>query len=215
MKRRVVRGNRSKAPRTQREQLVAFLQAQGIARLAEIRRAGVTAATVSRLEREGVVTKLSRGIYQLADTVLDGNHSLAEAAKRVPKGVICLVSALAFHGITDQMPRRVWIAIGSKGWKPHVDRPPLRIVRFADKFLRDGVKMHWIEGVSVPIFGVAKTIADAFRHRRSVGTDVAVPALKAALRQRKTTPSEIAACAMRSGVWNSLRPYLEAFTAHG
>ena len=200
-------------PRPQREQLAAFLHERGIARLAEIRRAGITAATVSRLEREGFVTRLGRGLYQLADAAQEGNHSLAEAAKRVPKGVICLVSALAFHGITDQMPRRVWIAIGPKNWKPQIDYPPLRVVRFADKFLRDGVETHDIEGVSVPIFAVAKTIADVFRHRRSVGIDVAVPALKEALRQRKTTPSEISACAMRSGVCNTLRPYLEAFTA--
>jgi predicted transcriptional regulator of viral defense system len=145
-------------------------------------RAGITAATVSRLEREGFVARLGRGLYQLADAVPDGNDSLAEATKRVPKGVICLVSALAFHGITDQMPRRVWMAIGPKSWKPQIDSPPLRIVRFADKFLRDGVEIHGIEGVPVPIFGVAKTIADAFRHRSSLGTDIAVPALKEALR---------------------------------
>jgi predicted transcriptional regulator of viral defense system len=215
MKAQETRGTVSAEPRTQREQLTALLRERGIARLAEIRRAGITAATVSRLEREGFVTKLGRGLYQLADAAPDGNHSLAEAAKRVPKGVICLVSALAFHGITDQMPRRVWIAIGPKEWKPQIDYPPLRIVRFADKFLRDGVETHDIEGVSVPIFGVAKTIADIFRHRQSVGTDVAVPALKEALRQRKATPSEISACAMQSGVWNALRPYLEAFTADG
>jgi hypothetical protein len=215
MKAQATRGTVSPGPRPQREQLIAFLRERGIARLAEIRRAGITAATVSRLQREGVITRLSRGLYQLADAEPEGNHSLAEAAKRVPKGVICLVSALAFHGITDQMPRRVWIAIGSKDWKPQIDYPPLRIVRFADKFLRDGIEMHDIEGVSVPIFSVAKTIADVFRHRRSVGTDVAVPALKEALRHRKTTPSEISACAMRSGVWNALRPYLEALTADG
>lgn len=215
MKTQETRGTVSTELPTQREQLAVFLRGRGIARLAEIRRAGITAATVSRLEREGFVTKLGRGLYQLADAAPEGNHSLAEAAKRVPRGVICLVSALAFHGITDQMPRRVWIAIGPKDWKPQIDYPPLRIVRFADKFLRDGVETHDIEGVPVPIFGVAKTIADAFRHRRSVGTDVAVPALKEALRQRKTTPSEISACAMRGGVWNALRPYLEAFTADG
>jgi predicted transcriptional regulator of viral defense system len=131
----------------------------------------------------------------------------------VPKGVICLVSALAFHGITDQMPRRVWIAIGPKDWKPRIDYPPLRIVHFADKYLREDIETHEIEGVAVPIFGVAKTIADAFRHRRSVGIDVAISALKEALRQRKATPSEISAWAIKGGVWNVLRPYLEAFTA--
>lgn len=215
MKAQVTRGIVSEQPPTQREQLAAFLRERSIARLAEIRRAGITAATVSRLEREGFVTRLGRGLYQLADAAPEGNHSLAEAAKMVPKGVICLVSALAFHGITDQMPRRVWIAIGPRDWKPQIDYPPLRIVRFADKFLRDGVGMHGIEGVSVPIFRVAKTLADVFRHRRSVGIDVAVLALREALRQRKTTPSEISACAMRGGVWNTLRPYLEAFTADG
>ena len=217
MKACAVRGNvpfRSGAG-GQRDQLAALLRQRGIARLAEIRQAGITAATVSRLQREGLVTKLGRGLYQLADAPTEGNHSLAEAAKRVPKGVICLVSALAFHGVTDQLPRRVWIAIGSKDWKPTVDYPPLRIVRFADKFLRGGVETHDIEGVSVPIFGVAKTIADAFRHRRSVGTDVVAAALRESLRQRKATPSEISDWAMRSGVWNLLRPYLEALTADG
>jgi len=215
MKAQATRGTVSGEPGTQRERLAAFLRERGIARLAEIRRTGITAATVSRLEREGFVTRLGRGLYQLADATPDGNHSLAEAAKRVPKGVICLVSALAFHGITDQMPRRVWIAIGPKDWKPQIEYPPLRIVRFADKFLRDGAETHDIEGVPVPIYGVAKTIADVFRHRRSIGIDVAVPALKEALRQRKATPSEISACAIRGGVWNALRPYLEAFTADG
>lgn len=205
----------SRAPRPQREQLTAFLYARGIARLHEIRRAGITAATVSRLEREGLVTRLGRGLYQLADAPLEGNHSLAEAAKRVPKGVVCLVSALAFHGLTDQMPRRVWIAIGPKDWKPQIDYPPLRIVHFADRFLREDVENHTIEGVTVPIFGIAKTIADAFRHRRSVDTTIAVQALRETLRQRKATPAEIARCAVQGGVWTTLRPYLEALTADG
>jgi predicted transcriptional regulator of viral defense system len=212
MKSQVSRGTVSGKIQLQREQLAAFLRERGIARLAEIRRAGITAATVSRLEREGVVTRLSRGLYQLANAIPEGNHSLAEASKRVPRGVICLVSALAFHGITDQIPRSVWIAIGSKNWKPQIDYPPLRVVRFADKFLHDNVETHDIEGVAVPIFGVAKTIADVFRHRRSVGTDVALFALKEALRQQKTNPSDISACAMGSSVWRALRPYLEALT---
>ncbi|MBS1832402.1 MAG: type IV toxin-antitoxin system AbiEi family antitoxin domain-containing protein [Acidobacteria bacterium] len=214
MKPQVIRGTVSKPPRSQREQLTAYLERHGIARLAEIRRTGITAATVSRLEREGLVVRLGRGIYQLAGAAAESNHSLAEVAKRVPKGVICLVSALAYHGITDQLPRRVWIAIGQKDWKPQIDYPPLRIVRFASSHLRTGVEHHRIEGVSVPIFGVAKTIADTFRHR-TVGRDVAVGALKEALRQRKTTPSEISEWAMKSHVWKIVQPYLEAFTSDG
>ncbi|HJU14851.1 MAG TPA: type IV toxin-antitoxin system AbiEi family antitoxin domain-containing protein [Stellaceae bacterium] len=215
MNKPIIEGNIPSESGSQRHRLAGLLRARGIARLHEIRHAGITAATVSRLEREGVVTRLGRGLYQLTDAPLEGNHSLAEAAKRVPRGVICLLSALAFHGLTDQMPRRVWIAIGPKDWKPRIDHPPLRIVRFADRFLREGVETHEIESVPVPIFGITKTIADVFRHRRSVDTAVAVHALREALRQRKATPAEIARCAVQGGIWTTLRPYLEALTADG
>jgi predicted transcriptional regulator of viral defense system len=211
----IIHGIVSPEPPRQQDRLTAFLRARGIARLHEIRRAGITAATVSRLEREGVVARLGRGLYQLTDALPEGNHSLAEAAKRVPRGVVCLVSALAFHGLTDEMPRRVWIAIGPRQWKPRIDYPPLRIVRFADRFLRDGVEIHEIEGVPVPVFGIAKTIADVFRHRRSVGIAIAIQALREALRQRKATPAEIARSAVQGGVWKTLRPYLEALTVDG
>lgn len=200
-------------PPTQRQQLADFLREHGIARLADIRRAGITAATVCRLERAGLINRLGRGLYQMADADTESYHTLAEAARRVPKGVICLLSALAFHGVTDQMPRKVWVAIGPKAWKPQVDDPPLRIVRFTEKFLLDGIENHVIEGVSVPIHGLVKTLADAFRHRRSVGTDVVVQSLKEALRQGRTTPAEIAAAAARGGVWTGMRPYLEALVA--
>lgn len=200
-------------PPTQRQQLADFLREHGIARLADIRRAGITAATVCRLERAGLINRLGRGLYQMADADTESYHTLAEAARRVPKGVICLLSALAFHGVTDQMPRKVWVAIGPKAWKPQVDDPPLRIVRFAEKFLLDGIENHVIEGVSVPIYGLVKTLADAFRHRRSVGTDVVVQSLKEALRQGRTAPAEIAAAAARGGVWTGMRPYLEALVA--
>jgi predicted transcriptional regulator of viral defense system len=215
MKSPIVQGNLSDVRPTQRERTIAFLRTHGMARLAELAREGVTAATVSRLEHEGTITKLGRGLYQLSDAQLDTHHSLAEASKRVPKGVVALVSALAYHGVTDQMPRRVWIAIGRKDWTPKVDYPPLRIVRYPDALLHDAVERHAIEGVSVPIFGVARSIIDAFRYRRSVGIDVAVQALKETLRQRKATPGEIAEAAARARVWPTLQPYLEALTADG
>src|SRR5512138_661434 len=103
-------------PRSQRQIAQALLKARGIVRLTELRAAGITAATVSRMERDGEVIRLARGLYQLPDAQLDANHSLAEAAKRLPRGVICLVSALAFHGLTDQLPKKVWMAIGKSDW---------------------------------------------------------------------------------------------------
>ncbi len=199
---------------SQREQAQALLRERGILRLVELREAGVTAATMSRMERAGEVIRLSRGVYQLADAELDPNHSLAEAAKRVPKGVVCLVSALAFHGLTDHLPPKVWMAIGPKDWAPKRDGTPIRIVRFTDSLLREGFDTHVIEGVAVKVFGVARTVADSFRHRGKVGLSVAIEGLQEALRQRKATPAEIARQADKGGVSTVIRPYLEALTAN-
>jgi len=201
-------------PRSQRQSAYALLKKRGIMRLAELRSAGVTAATVSRMERDGEVIRLSRGLYQLPDAQLDVSHSLAEAAKRTPKGVVCLVSALAFHGLTDQLPRKVWLAIGQKNWTPKPDGAPIRVIRFTESLLAEGVEIHMIEGVPVKVFGVAKTVADCFRHRNKVGLSVAIEGLQEALRQRKATPAEIARDAERGGVSTVIRPYLEALTAN-
>ena len=114
---------------TQRTQALALLKRRGMTRLAEFSAAGITATTVGRMERAGEVVRLARGLYQLPDAALDAQQSLAEAARLVPKGVICLASALAFHGLTDQMPPKVWIAIGRKDWRPRLTYPPIRIAR--------------------------------------------------------------------------------------
>lgn len=182
-------------------------------RLLEFRDAGITAATVARLEREGEVVRLARGLYQLADAKLDAHHSLAEATKLIPKGVICLASALAFHGLTDQMPSTVWIAIGRKDWRPRVQYPPVRIARFSDEQLAIGVEHHKVEGIAVPIFGVAKTVADLFRYKRTVGDVLAVEGLREALRRRKAKPAEMARYATDAGVWRTMEPYLTALTS--
>jgi Transcriptional regulator, AbiEi antitoxin len=114
------------APITQRARALAFLKAKGMARLSEIVEGGIAASTISRMEREGAVVRLARGLYQLPDASIDAHHTLAEAAKLVPKGVICLTSALAFHELTDQVPAKVWIAIGPKDWRPKFLHPPVR-----------------------------------------------------------------------------------------
>ncbi|RWO62346.1 transcriptional regulator (plasmid) [Mesorhizobium sp. AR02] len=200
---------------SQRQIAHTVLTARGISRLAELREAGVTAATMSRMERDGEVLRLARGLYQLSDAPLDVHHSLAEAAKRVPKGVVCLVSALAFHGLTDQLPRQVWLAVGQKDWPPKPDGTPIRIVRFTERLLNDSVETHVIEGVPIKVFGVIKTVADCFRYRNKIGLSVAIEGLQEALRQRKATPGEIARQAEHGGVSTVIRPYLEALTANG
>ena len=198
---------------TQRIQALALLKRRGMTRLAEFSEAGITATTVGRMERAGEVVRLARGLYQLSDAALDTQQSLAEAARLVPKGVICLASALAFHGLTDQMPPRVWIAIGRKDWRPRLTYPPIRIARFSDELLRRNVERKKIAGTIVPVFGVAKTVADLFRYRRTVGDALAIEGLRQALRQRKATPAAIAREAEAAGVWATMEPYVMALTS--
>ena len=199
----------------QRNKALSLLQRRGMVRLSEFLTLGVTAATVSRLEREGAVVRLARGLYQRPDASVDANHTLAEASKLVPKGVICLASALAFHQLTDQLPPKVWMAIGPKEWRPRFRYPPVRFARFPETQLRSDVEHHRIDGVRVPIFGVAKTITDLFRYRRTVGINLALEGLREALRNRKATPAEIAKRAVKSGVWKTMEPYMNALSADG
>ena len=200
---------------TQQEQLVAYLSEHGLARASELNAAGIAATTVSRAVAEGAVMRVGRGLYQLADTAVDSAQSLAEASKRVPKGVVCLISALAFHELTDQMPRRVWIAIGAKAWTPKVDYPRLRIVRFRPPNLEYGVEQHNVSGVSVPIYSVTKSLADAFRNPKLVDRSVAIECLRNAVQQNKASPADIAQTATACGAWRRMQPYLETLTSYG
>jgi len=206
----------------QQDRAIALLSERGMARLSELKDAGITAATVARMEQKGEVIRLARGLYQLPNALLDANHSLAEAAKLVPKGVICLHSALAFHDLTDRIPPSVWMAIGVKDWRPRIASPPLQIMRFGPKVFESGIEEHSIEGVPVRIYGVAKTIVDEFRmshkagarYRKSLGYDLttAIEALRNALRRHKATPAEIARFAIEAGpeIWGVVRLCLEA-----
>ena len=113
-------GDMDLAAQSQQNRAIAVLNEKGMVRLSELREAGVTATTVSRMLEKGLIAQLGRGLYQLADAQLDVNHSLAEAVKLAPKGVICLTSALAYHDLTDTIPPHVWMAIGSKDWRPRI-----------------------------------------------------------------------------------------------
>jgi predicted transcriptional regulator of viral defense system len=210
------------APKTQQECAIFLLKQQGMARLSELIKAGVTAATVSRMKERGLVVQLGRGLYQLPDAALGIHHELAEAAKLAPKGIVCLTSALAFHELTDTIPSRVWMAIGAKARKPRAESPPLQFVWFGEKVLTSGIEEHTIEGVRVRVYNPAKTVVDLFRYRRSAGKryrkspglNLALEGLREALRQRKATPAEIARYAVKGDVWKAVQPYLEAMTAN-
>lgn len=185
---------------------------KGMARMSELRAAGASATSVSRLEVEGAIVRLARGLYQLADADYDPNHALAEVAKRVPRAVICLDSALAFHELTDRQPRRLWLALGPKDWRPKLDNPPVRYVHYQAERLRWHIRHHQIEGVEVPITEPARTIVDLFKYRRTVGEDIAIEGLRQGLQTRKVQPAELHSIAEEARQWRVMKPYLEAFT---
>ena len=167
-------------------------------------------AYLARMVREGSLRRLSRGLYIGSTAHLTEHHELAEAAKRVPHAVVCLLSALQFHRLTTQAPREVWIAIGQKARRARVERPHLRIVHFSGHALSAGVEEHTIEGVRVQIYKPAKTVADCFKFRNKIGIDVALEALRDYRRTKKGTSDDLWRFAKICRVANVMRPYLEA-----
>lgn len=201
---------------SQRNKLTDIMTRQPIVRAYELRQEGIDPPTISRAVKSGELVRISRGLYQRADSDIDTHQVLAEASKKVPRGVVAMVSALAYHDLTDQMPRKVWMAVSVKDWSSSTPAyPPIRIVEFRDRYMQQGVEHHMISGTRVPIYSVSKTLADVFRNRRLVDRSVAVEALRAALNQRKVTPAMIAEAAMAGDAWNIMRPYLEALTSNG
>jgi predicted transcriptional regulator of viral defense system len=200
---------------SQREKLKSIVSGQPIIRAQELRNAGIAGSTIQRALDDGDLVRIGRGLYQDPQCDIESEQTLAEVSKRIPKGVIAMVSALTFHGLTDQIPRKTWVAIGTSDWSPVPSFPPVRIVRFADKYLHQGVEQQVISGVDVPVYSVTKTLADVFRNGKLVDRSVAVEGLRAALDQRKATPSEIAEAARAGGAWRIMRPYLEALTFNG
>lgn len=168
---------------------------------------------LSRLVKSGQVRQFGRGIYALAGHVPTRFHSYALVCKRAPEGVVCLLSALAFHELTSQNPSRIWLAIGPETWPPHITTPRVRIVRYSDKSFQHGIETHRVEGVAVRVYGVAKTVADLFKFRNRVGLDVAMEALQESLKQRRCSPDDLLRHARVCRVEQVMRPYLEMAVA--
>jgi predicted transcriptional regulator of viral defense system len=197
----------------QRTRALDLLKARGMLRLKDFTAEGIGPETLARLVREEAVVRPARGLYQLPDAQIEAAHVLAQAALLVPKGIVCLTSALQYHELTLQMPSAVWMAIERTAWRPKLDYPRIRFVRFTGPALIEGVERHIIEGVDVPITSPARTIVDCFRYRTKVGLDVAMEGLREGLRRRRCTPDDLWRYARKARVWSVMRPYVEAMAS--
>ena len=197
---------------TTAERLIDLVRNQGLIRPRDLAPLGIPRVSLTRAVRRGQLERIGRGLYGLPGRPVSAHGVLAEVARRVPKGVVCLLSALRFHGLTTQAPFEVWLAIDNKAIAPKLDYPPLRIVRFSGAALTEGVEEQVVDGVTVRVTGVAKTVADCFKYRNKIGLDVALEALREAWREKRMTSEDLWRYAKVCRVANVMRPYMESLT---
>ena len=189
----------------------ALIQRKGAVRSRELVDAGVARVQLSRLVAAGELIRLARGVYTAPGVVLPGSEEgVLVVAERIPEARLCLLTALRLHGLTTQAPFEVWIAIGNKDRLPRLDWPPLRVLRFSGEALTAGLETRTMGSKQVRVTTVAKTVADCFKFRNLVGLDVAIEALRDALRARATSVDELWKYARICRVSKIMRPYLEA-----
>jgi len=193
----------------QLKRTIAFLKKKGPCRVRDLEVAGFRRQDLQYLMKMGSVERLARGIYQVAKAPMLTNPSYAEVFLRAPKVVLCLLSALNYHGLTTQLPHEVWIAVESQSRTPKLKYPPLRVARFSGQAFTQGIEKHKVDGVTMRVYSVAKTVADLFKMRNKVGLDVAMEALLEALKTKKAMRSEITKMAKVCRMEKIMRPYLE------
>jgi predicted transcriptional regulator of viral defense system len=187
-----------------------FENQNGVMRSAQIFKQGIQPRTLYQMRDEGLVVAVGRGLYRLANSTPWSDPDLVIVSLRIPKGVICLISALYFHQITTQIPYEVYVAIPKDSEKPRIHYPPTRFFWVSPEPFKAGVEKHKIDGAEIKVYGVAKTIADCFKFRNKIGMDVALDAMREGLRGKKCTPDQIMGFARVDRVERIILPYLEA-----
>ena len=191
-------------------QILELAREAGVVSAADVRGRGIHHEYLRQMCAKGELVREGRGLYSLPDADATTHHGLVQAAKAVPRGVICLLSALRFHEIGTQAPHEVWMALDRRAARPRARHPKTRIVRFSGKALNEGVDEHTIEGVQMRIYDPAKTVADCFKYRNKIGLDVALEALREVLRGRRCSTDELWKYAKICRVTKTMRPYMEA-----
>lgn len=192
------------------KRLEHLLRGRSVLTPRDLKAAAIPRNYLMRLVKKGQLRRAARGLYTTDHGPSSEHITLIEASQKIPKGVICLLSALRFHQIGTQLPSEVWIAIDIKAWAPRVTHLPVRLVRFSGNALNFGAQEHRVDGSHIRVYSPAKTVADCFKFRNKIGTDVAVEALRDCYRQKKATMNELWEAARVCRVANVMRPYMES-----
>jgi predicted transcriptional regulator of viral defense system len=190
--------------------IAVFRKLGGIVKTSDAINAGIHPRTFYEMLSEGVIEKLSRGLYRLVGLPPLGNPDLVSVSKRVPNGVICLISALAFYEITNQIPHEIYLAVSRNSQVPQIDYPPVRIFRFSNSAYTEGIELEKVDGMPIRMYSPAKTVADCFKYRNKIGLDVAVEGLKRYRETKLFNVDEMMYFAQVCRVARVMRPYLEA-----
>lgn len=201
------------SPATHEQSVLAIASTHPLLRARNLAASGIPTITLTRMVKSGKLARVIRGVYSLPGSSMSEHRSLAEAALHVSSGVVCLLSALRVHEIGTQAPHEVWLAIEHQAPIPRLDRPTIHIVRMSGAARTEGVEVHVIDGVNVPVFCAAKTVADCFKFRNKIGLEVALEALRDAWAQRKVTIDSLMHFATINRVSNVIRPYVESVVA--
>jgi predicted transcriptional regulator of viral defense system len=193
-------------------QLVEMARRVGVLRARDLESHGIARVYLKVLVDRGILVQAGRGLYALADAPITEYQTLLETMVRVPRGVICLASALRYHNLTTQNPWKVWLMIESGSRVPKMDYPPLLIFQASGASFTEGVETHVVDGIELRVTSIAKTVADCFKYRNKIGLDVALEALQQALVQRRATRQDIRRFARLCRVERILSPYLEAYS---
>ena len=194
------------------QNILGLAAERGLIRPCDLDALGLPSIALTRLVRQGLLSRVGRGLYARPDRTVSEHGTLAEVARKHPQAIICLLSALRVHDLTTQAPFEVWIAIPNKAHAPKIDYPPMRIMRFSGAALTEGIEAHRIDGVTVRVTNVARTVADCFKFRNKIGLDVAMEALQEAWRSRRVSMDELWRYGTLCRVANVMRPYMESLS---
>lgn len=195
---------------THTQTVLQLVRKNGWLRASDLADAGVPRAVLTRMAASGQLERAARGLYRLPDSGSSEHEGLVTVASKVPQAVVCLLSALQFHGLTTQLPWQVWFAMPRGSHVPRLEYPPIRMVQFTGEAYTQGIETHERDGVKLHVYSVAKTVADCFKHRNKIGMDVALEALKDARAQGRASFDDLWRCAKVCRVSNVMRPYMEA-----